>query len=77
MKLIRHFRKYHNYLFAPLPPPPKKKKKKKCITIVFNFSWELKTMVLQKFLLWGWGGGDKKIIIIFPKVVNGNTFFVM
>ena len=74
MKLIRHFRKYHNYLFAPLPPPPKKEKK--CITIVFNFSWELKTMVLQKFLLWGWGG-DKKIIIIFPKVVNGNTFFVM
>ena len=75
MKLIRHFRKYHNYLFAPLPPPPKKRKKS--ITIVFNFSWELKTMVLQKFLLWGWGGGDKKIIIIFPKVVNGNTFFVM
>ena len=59
MKLIRHFRKYHNHLFAPLPPPPQKKKKK-CITIVFNFSWELKTMVLQKFLLWGWGGGTKR-----------------
>ena len=34
-------------------------------------------MVLQKFLPWGLGGEDKKIITIFPKVANGNTFFVM
>ena len=57
MKLIRHLRRYYNYLFVPPPPP----KKKNCITIVFNFSWELKTMVLQKFLqVGGWGGGWAK-----------------
>ena len=54
MKLIRHLRKYYNYLFVPPP------KKKNCITIVFNFSWELKTMVLQKFLQVGGGGGGQK-----------------
>ena len=75
MKLIRHFRKYYNNLFV-LPPPPPPPKKKNCITIVFNFSWELKTMILQKFLQMGGGGGDKKIIIIYSKVANDNAFLL-
>ena len=62
---IRHFRKYHNYLFVP----PQFR-----ITIVFSFSWDdsksqekLKTMVMSIF----WGGrGDKKIIMVFSKVAN-------
>ena len=47
VKLIRHFRKYHNYLFAP-PPPPPQKKEKKCITIV------------AKIFAVGVGGGGTK-----------------
>ena len=76
MKLIRHFRKYHNYLFAPLPPPPKKRKKMHNHCFQFLLGTENNGSA-KIFAVGVAGGGDKKIIIIFPKVVNGNTFFVM
>ena len=73
---IHLLKKYHNNLVVP----------KFGLIIVFSFSWDdckpqkkLKTMVIQTFFLGG--GGDKKIIMVFSKVVNlvkilqGNAFF--
>ena len=76
---IHHLKKYHNNLVVP----------KFGIIIVFSFSWDdcksqkkLKTMIIQTFLFLGGGGvGDKKIVMVFFKVVNlvkilqGNAFF--
>ena len=62
---IHLLKKYHNNLVVP----------KFGLIIVFSFSWDdckpqkkLKTMVIQTFFLGG--GGDKKIIMVFSKVVN-------
>ena len=75
---IHHLKKYHNNLVVP----------KFGIIIVFSFSWDdcksqkkLKTMIIQTFLFGGVGEGDKKIVMVFSKVVNlvkilqGNAFF--
>ena len=75
---IHHLKKYHNNLVVP----------KFGIIIVFSFSWDdcksqkkLKTMIIQTFLFLGGGEGDKKIVMVFSKVVNlvkilqGNAFF--
>ena len=72
---IHHLKKYHNNLVVP----------KFGIIIVFSFSWddcksqtETENNGYSNFFL---GGGNKKIIMVFSKVVNlvkilqGNAFF--
>ena len=59
MKLIRHFRKYHNYLFAPLPPPPPKKRKK-MHNHCFQFLLGTENNGSAKIFAVGVGGGGQK-----------------
>ena len=72
MKLIRHLRKYYNYLFVPLPP-----QEKKLHNHCFQFLLGTENNGSAKiFAGWGGGGVGKKIIIIFSKVANGNAFLL-